>query len=300
MRLLAGPWRPEFEGLVAGARRSLLLAAPFIKRDEADRVCAALDPEVEVTTLANLEVGSVAAAALDIAALVRLAQATPQARVVALSNLHAKVYVADDAAAIVTSGNLTRSGLDSNLEYGVLLRERSAVRRVRNDLLSFARLGATAEAKALSALIPLETDLREAHTGIEKRTASEARRRFADAVREAKPRFGAIQVGQRTAHAVFAEAILLVLRRGPRRTKEIHEEVQALLPALCDDTDILFIRGERYGRAWKRRLRHAQQHLDRKGLIAYDASTQTWGLTEAAPTGTTPPGTDPPGPAPSG
>lgn len=300
MRLLAGPWRPEFERLVAGARRSLLVAAPFIKRDEADRVCGTLDRGIEILTLANIEVRSVAAAALDLSALVRLAQGTDRARVVALSNLHAKVYVADDTEAIVTSGNLTRSGLDSNLEYGVLLRDRNVVRRVRNDLLSFARLGAVADADALSALIPIEADLREAHTGIERRTAAEARQRFDEVVRKAKPRFGAIQVGQRTAHAVFAEAVLLVLRRGPRRTKEIHREVQGLLPALCDDTEILFIRGERYGKAWKRRLRHAQQHLDRKGLIEYDASTQTWGLVETAPPGTASPGRASPGATPSG
>ena len=285
MRLLAGRWRPEFERLVAGARRSLLLAAPFIKRDEADRVCGAIDSGIEVLTLANLDVRSVAAAALDISALVRLAEGTERARVVALSNLHAKVYVADDSEAIVTSGNLTRSGLDSNLEYGVFLSDRGVVRRIRSDLLSFACLGAEADASALSALIPVETDLRDAHTGIERRTASEAGRRFADAVRKAKPRFGAIQVGQRTAHAVFAEAIRFVLRRGPRRTKEIHREVQELIPALCDDTEILFIRGERYGKAWKRCLRHAQQHLGRKGLIAYDASTQTWGLVGEARSG---------------
>ena len=195
----------------------------------------------------------------------------------------------------MTSGNLTRSGLDSNLEYGVLLRDRGVVRRVRNDLLAFACLGADADANALSALIPLEADLRDAHTGIERRTASEAGRRFADAVRKAKPRFGAIQVGQRTAHSVFAEAIRFVLRRGPRRTKEIHREVQELLPALCDDTEILFIRGERYGKALKRRLRHAQQHLGRKGLLAYDASTQTWALVEAARSGAAETGAPPSG-----
>ena len=96
MRLLAGPWRPEFERLVAGARHSLLLAAPFIEHDEADRVCGALDPGIEVLTLANLDVRSVAAAALDISALVRLAQGTEQARVVALSNLHANLNPCND------------------------------------------------------------------------------------------------------------------------------------------------------------------------------------------------------------
>ena len=57
----------------------------------------------------------------DLAALRRLFEASPASRVVSLSHLHAKVYVADEAAALVGSANLTRSGLDRNLEYGVLL-----------------------------------------------------------------------------------------------------------------------------------------------------------------------------------
>lgn len=287
VRLLAGRWRPELDRLVGAARRSLLFAAPYIKSDEADRVCASVAPGVEMLTLANLDVGAVSAAALDIAALVRLAQATPRARVVALSNLHAKVYVADEEAAIVTSGNLTRAGLDSNLEYGVLLREPKTVHSVRNDLMAFACLGAEADAGALSALFPLETELRRSRAGLEGDAG--AKRRFACAVRKARPVFGELQVGDRSAHAVFAEAILMSLRRGgPAKTRALQEEARRLLPALCDDDEILVIRGERYGSAWKRRFRHAQLHLGRKGLIEYDAATKTWAITDSRRSDRTP------------
>ena len=280
VRLLAGRWRPELDRLVGDARRSLLFAAPYIKSDEAERVCASVAPGVEMLTLANLDVGAVSAAALDIEALVRLAQATARARAVALSNLHAKVYVADGDTAIVTSGNLTRAGLDSNLEYGVLLREPETVHSVRNDLMAFARLGAEADAGALSALLPLEAELRRSRAGLEG--GAGAKRRFARAVRKARPVFGELQVGERSAHAVFAGAILMSLRRaGPAPTKALQEEARRLLPALCDDDEVLVIRGERYGSTWKRRFRHAQLHLSRKGLIEYDRAARTWAVTDA-------------------
>ena len=50
------------------------------------------------------------------------------------------------------------------------------------------------------------------------------------------------------------------------------------LPALCDDREDLIIRGERYGRAWKRRMRHAQLHLRRRGIIVSNTSAKTWML----------------------
>ena len=80
---------------------------------------------------------------------------------------------------------------------------------------------------------------------------------------------------------MFGEAIQFVLEHGPQTTKIIEEEVRRLLPNLCDDSEYFYIRGERYGKAWKRRLRHAQLHLKRKGILAYDASARKWALRRA-------------------
>ena len=180
---------------------------------------------------------------------------------IALSNLHAKVFVADGAAAIITSGNLTRSGLDRNLEYGVLLKEPELVQTVRKDMLAFARLGSQVDAATIATLAPLEEELRRARADITQRAPRSAKRRFNEVLRQARPALASMQVGDRSAHAVFGEAIQFVLARGPQPTKAIEREVSRLLPALCDDSDYFFIKGVRYGRTWKRRLRHAQQHL---------------------------------------
>ncbi len=276
--LLSGPWRNDLASIASAARESLVVVAPFIKEEEATWFCKQLRPGIEVITLANISTDAISASALDLAALRRFAEVSPASRLVALSNLHAKVFVADDKAAIVTSGNLTRSALDRNIEYGVLLHEPELVRTVREDMLSFERLGSEVDARTLSELAPLEKELREARASISDSAPISTRQRFRAALNRARPAFASMQVGDRSAHAVFGDTIQFVLARGPQTTKAIEEEVKQLLPDLCDDSEYFFIKGVRYGKTWKRRLRHAQQHLKRRGSVTYNPQDRTWGL----------------------
>jgi HEAT repeat protein len=54
-----------------------------------------------------------------------------------ISNLHAKVYVFDGSSAIVTSSNLTPSGLKSNIEYGIELTDPVAIQRILADMSTY-------------------------------------------------------------------------------------------------------------------------------------------------------------------
>jgi len=49
-------------------------------------------------------------------------------------NLHAKLFIFDDLA-IITSGNLTPSGLRNNLEYGILVHD-SLVKEIKRDYIT--------------------------------------------------------------------------------------------------------------------------------------------------------------------
>ena len=278
IQFLNRAWRKDLARIASVARDSVVVVAPYIKYDEAAWFCELLRPGIEVITLANINVESVSASALDLAALRCLAGASSSAKLIALSNLHAKVFVADQKAAIVTSGNMTRSGLDSNLEYGVLLSDARLVQTVRADVLSFARLGSQVDVNTIDELVPLETDLREAHAYIANSATADAKRKFAKVVRQARPVLASVLVGDRSAHAVFGEAIQFILARGPQTTRTIQQEVRQLMPDLCDDHEYFFIKGEPYGKAWKRRLRHAQLHLKRQGTLTYNSAKRTWAL----------------------
>lgn len=278
VEFLSRGWRSNLEDLASSATESLLIVAPYIKADEAQWLCGRIRSGVEVTTLANIDSDAVSTSALDIAALVFLAGASPSARLVSLPSLHAKVFVADDQRAIVTSGNLTRSGLDTNIEYGVLIRESKRVRHVRNDMMAHASLGSLVSADAVAELEPIEAELREARAQLIASATTSAKNRFDNAVTKAQPVFAEMHVGNRSPHAVFGDAIKFVLAAGPRTTEAIQKEVSRLLPTLCDDSKYFLIKGEPYGREWQRRLRHAQQHLKRKGILIHDQGTKTWAL----------------------
>ena len=278
IQLLGRGWRGELAGVASAARRSVIIATPFIKYDEAAWLSSLLREGVDVLTLANIDAEAVSTAALDLAALRCLAEVSYSSRLIALSSLHAKVFVADEKTAIVTSGNLTRSALDSNLEYGVLLDEPKLVQKVCDDMLSFARLGSPVDLETIDQLINLEVELRRARSDVMKEATQAARQRFNKVMRQARPAIVSAQVGDRTAHAVFGDAIQFVLAKGPQSTKAIQQDVQQLMPELCDDNEILMIKGERYGRAWKRRFRHAQLYLKRRGAVTYNPSTREWAL----------------------
>ena len=277
-RLLGPAWRGDLATTIRNARDSVLLAAPFVKHDIAEWLREQIRADVRLTVLTRIRADAIASAALDITALLLLAETAQSARVVALPNLHAKVFVADESAAIVTSGNLTRAGLDTNIECGVLLRQSRLVAGVRDQMRSFARLGSQVSAEDLADLVPLEEELRRAEAQSRNAVEPEARRQLARITDQAKPRLVGTQVGNRSANAVFSEAIRFVLTSGPRTTAALGAEVSELLPDLCDDGEELVINGERYGKAWKHSLRNAQQHLKRRGVAVYDPGTRLWAL----------------------
>ena len=86
IRALNGAWRDHLAAMAASARRSILVASPFIKVREANWLCKQIRVGVEVTTLANIDPEAVSASALDLAALKCLAEASASAKLFALAS----------------------------------------------------------------------------------------------------------------------------------------------------------------------------------------------------------------------
>ncbi len=277
------PWREELKAIASSARQSFIVVAPFIKDDAAEWLCGLLQSDVRLVTLAHLNVRAVRTSVLDVAALRRLASVSSASRLFSVPSLHAKVYIADDHAAIVTSGNLTPAALDRNREYGVLFHDQESVQEIRTHMLALSRIGSPVDLGVIESLIPVEAELRDAEAELTKSATPAAQQKFKAILDEAHPMLVATQVGSRSANAVFGEAIRYVLSSGPlagepQKTQAIGREVQRLLPDLCDDTEELVINGQRFGKRWKHRLRNAQQHLVQSGVLLHDPSTKLWSL----------------------
>lgn len=271
VELLRSPWADRFEELLDLATTSLVLCSPYIGRGPCDRICrlatARKDRPFEVAFLTDLSRDNMLAGGTDVAALADFVKAVPSTTVRFLPSLHAKVYVADEKQAIVTSGNLTVSGLERNFEYGSLFTDRDVVSRIREDVLKYAALGSPIGSVQLETFATIVAELREMREVADRDVRSRARREFDRRLREVDDSILSVRAGGRTAHAIFADAILHLLRQGPMRTVEMHESIQQIHPDLCDDSIDRVIHGEHFGKKWKHGVRTAQVFLRRRGDI---------------------------------
>lgn len=131
----------------------------------------------------------------------------------------------------------------------------------------YAVLGNRLTANPLADVEKLSDELRVEFEVIERSTEKKLRRKFNEILKQTDRQFLRAQVGARSAHALFADAILYVLSTRPMRTPELHGKVKALLPDLCDDTKDLVINGQHFGKKWKHTVRTAQVFLRRKDAI---------------------------------
>ncbi len=271
IELLASPWRSRFRGFLASVDRSLLVAAPFIQLREMAWVTRVLleshgNTEVELTLLTSIRADSVMSGTLQVEALIYAAEHFSVASVINVPALHAKVYVADEQRAIVTSANLTTAGLDRNAEYGVFTDAVELAGQINADLRAYGTLGGVVDLSGLREISGMAADLDREHS----RQRSAESLAFTRKVADLTTKILVTQVGNRTAHAYFADAIKFLLRDGPSTTQELHRKIQQLLPELCDDSKDLILNGQRFGKWWKYKVRTAQATLRRAGVIAQE------------------------------
>jgi hypothetical protein len=151
---------------------------------------------------------------------------------------------------------------------------------VKSDLEAYARLGNVLSNTELQSLSEVAQKLKNEYEQLTKSTSRKLTADFSRTLRQAQTQFLSAQVGKRSAHSLFAEAILYALAQGPLSTEQLHPRVQTLLPDLCDDTVELVINGQRFGKRWKHAVRNAQQYLKRSGKIVVDG--ENWIIAQPA------------------
>jgi hypothetical protein len=279
VELYSSPWRKNFESFLKGVKSDLLIASPFIKTPEAEWICKTLkNKPVRLQVLTNVRSDSVLNGSLDMAALKLFSGATSDSKIFAVPRLHAKVYVRDSDLAIITSANLTPSGLDLNYEYGVGLHDAQMVKRIRQDIEAYSRVGSAMSGELLSEMDSISAELADEFQKMQWSVKSGLRQRFNQKLRKANIEFLRAQIGKRSPHSLFSDAIVYILSKGALATSKLHPQVQKLLPDLCDDTLELVIDGQRFGKRWKHDVRNAQQYLKRQGIIVFDG--RNWQLVE--------------------
>lgn len=252
-----------------------MLVSPFIKNSKAEQILLQLQKRrihnsVRVVVLTDLRPESALNGSTDLEAFVRLGNNLPKFDLTHLPSLHAKVYVADRSMAIITSGNLTDSGISRNLEYGVVSADEAVVGEIRRDFESYALLGATVSTAEITALLVEIKELKNLHKKAERTVSTRARRAFNEKLEETRVQLLRHRAKGKTTNAILSETILFLLARSPLRTVDLHPLIQRLHPDICDDSIDRVIGGVHFGKKWKHYVRNAQQFLKREGLIRFD------------------------------
>lgn len=280
---ITSPWQGVFDSLIGKATESIVICSPYI----GDAPCCKLTELIEskhrktlsLLVLTNLSCENMLSRATDVTGLIRLYETIPNTTIRFLPNLHAKIYVVDNCAAVITSANFTQSGLSRNIEYGIKLMEERAVQRVRRDTLSYHGMGTLVDLPQLRIFETIVNELSELQKKALSSTKKSLQTQFTAKLKEADKEILRVRAASIGAHAGFAQTILFLLQRGPQDTRALYREIQAIHPDLCDDSVKLVISGEEWSQSkWKHKVRHAQLYLARQGRIIREGSL--WRLNE--------------------
>jgi hypothetical protein len=265
--LISSPIEDAFRDVIQKAQHSLFLCSPYIKDYGTDIVIANSHVR-ELELLTNISLANITNESLDLSALLKLWDKFDM-RVSSLGKLHAKIYIADNCHALITSANLTRGGLKENYEYGVLLNDRELVEHLRADMQRFFSLGNIFERHAVEDIAREADELKalqkQADNTLEARKLRQALQDKADLLQTTLLRN---RVRGQTINAIFADTILYLLAtKGAMSTVELHPLIQDIHPDICDDTIDRVINGQHFGKKWKHLVRNAQQTLMNQGKI---------------------------------
>jgi HKD family nuclease len=254
--------------VVQNATEKLFIAAPYISQYGVAVILKNAKVN-DIWLLTNLSIENLTSSALDAEALLKL-WGSCKLKVSSLGRLHAKVYIADENIALVTSANLTRGGLKDNYEYGVVLKDRPAVSSILKDISGYFELGNIFEQISLDGLITDINQIRALRRQFEASTQGKKIRREISEKQNAlneKMLFNRIRDG-RTINSIFSDTIIYLLKnRGPLSTQEVHLLIQNIHADICDDSIDRVINGQHFGKKWKHVVRNSQQYLKSIGKI---------------------------------
>lgn len=275
VNILRSPWTESLRELLSQVEDNLMLVSPFVKLSKAEEILAALrhravENKVRLVMLTDLRPECTLSGSLDLEAFVALGHGIPNFALTHLPSLHAKVYIADEKTAIVTSGNLTDSGVSRNTEYGVAFSDKNVVSQIREDFEQYSLLGANVSCIEIEALLNEVRELKQLYQKAEQTMRAKAIQAFKRKLQATHLQLLRHRAKGKTTHAIFSETILFLLSKSPLRTTELHPLVQRLHPDICDDSIDRVIDGVSFGKKWKHHVRNAQQFLKREGRIRYD------------------------------
>ena len=124
MIFLQNPWENKLLDLVNDVESELIIICPFIKEEIITKILACLKDK-KLKILLKTNIFEMSKNVFDLECLYLLNSHNTEIRTI--KNLHAKLFIFDNEKAIFTSSNLTKAGLNSNVEFGILVNDKNYV-----------------------------------------------------------------------------------------------------------------------------------------------------------------------------
>ncbi len=289
-KLYSRGWRKDLRKFLSGAKQ-LTIVSPYIRLTEAKFVVKSLPKKgANITTITKLEPSSLLGGSLEIGALKILEKISDKSMIINKRGLHAKIYVADKKRAIITSANLTKSGIDTNYEYGVGITDESVVRQICTHIDGYVKEGRNIDVDELNRLATKVRVARNKQKELQKCVPPEVKQIYKAvgawvpfdkaALKEVEQFREVVSIlGKECKHlyvnnnrpittTMFKKPICHLLKDHPMTTTELYKGIQKFYPELCvDNPDSTGIVSGRRDKVWKHTLRNAQQTMKESGII---------------------------------
>lgn len=141
--LIKSPWENLFLDLVEQTEEKLRITSPFIKSKPVEKMISVKSNDVSIEYITSFKLMNFYRKSSDFNALYSILDNNGSIR--NYQPLHSKVYIFDDTQAIITSGNLTYGGLNTNYEYGVLIKDEDSVTNITKDFYEIFNSGITGD-----------------------------------------------------------------------------------------------------------------------------------------------------------
>jgi len=119
LKLVKTPISKAFYNLVRDCNQEMILCAPYVKSGIVNEILNKKKDSSKLTVVTSSNISNFIQESSDLSAIKILLN--NDATVLNYQDLHAKIYYFDRIRALITSANLTYSGLYNNFEYGVII-----------------------------------------------------------------------------------------------------------------------------------------------------------------------------------
>jgi len=131
MKLIKNPCEDIILDLTNNCRKNIRITSPYVKLNPVKKILNTKSIDTKLKLIMAFKLENFYRSASDLEALRLILK--KRGKIKNYHQLHAKTYIFDSNYAIITSANLTQGGLINNYEYGVLIENRSLVKKIIDD-----------------------------------------------------------------------------------------------------------------------------------------------------------------------